>query len=133
VWENHWHIWYPAILFALQNERKAIISTCTINLQEQLINKDIPALAKILPFPFKYEILKGRNNYICTKRLNKAMIEKNSLFMTGEQQTLQKIYDFVNKEGKGTRQDIPFPVDDSVWSEIFAEEGCMHTEILRRS
>lgn len=113
----------PSILYALQNERKAIISTCTINLQEQLINKDIPALARILPVEFKYEILKGRNNYICTKRLNKAMIEKNSLFMKSEQQTLQKIYDFVNKEGKGTRQDIPFPVDDTVWSEIFAEEG----------
>lgn len=113
----------PSILFALQNEKKAIISTCTINLQEQLINKDLPALAKILPVEFKYEILKGRNNYICSKRLNKAMIEKNSLFMTSEQQVLQKIYDFVNKEGKGTRQDIPFPVDDNVWSEIFAEEG----------
>lgn len=113
----------PSILYALQNEKKAIISTCTINLQEQLINKDIPALAKILPVEFKYEILKGRNNYICTKRLNKAMIEKSSLFMTSEQQTLQKIYDFVNKESKGTRQDMPFPVDDNVWSEIFAEEG----------
>ncbi len=113
----------PSILYALANERKAIISTCTINLQEQLINKDIPALAKVLPVNFKYEILKGRNNYICTKRLNKAMIEKSSLFMTSEQQTLQKIYDFVNREGKGTRQDMPFPVDDNVWSEIFAEEG----------
>ena len=55
--------------------------------------------------------------------MNKAMIDKNSLFMTPEQATLQKIYDFVNKTGKGTRQDIPFPVDDNVWSEIFAAEG----------
>ncbi|MCC6865341.1 MAG: DEAD/DEAH box helicase [Ignavibacteria bacterium] len=113
----------PSILFALKNERKAIISTCTINLQEQLINKDLPALAKILPVEFKFEILKGRNNYICSKRLSKAMIEKSSLFMTSEQQVLHKIYDFSNKEGKGTRQDIPFAVDDNVWSEIFAEEG----------
>jgi len=113
----------PSILYAVRNERKAIISTCTINLQEQLINKDIPELAKLLGVDFKYEILKGRNNYICTKRLNKAMIEKSSLFMTSEQQTLQKIYDFVNRDGKGTRQDMPFPVDDNVWSEIFAEEG----------
>ncbi len=113
----------PSILFALANEKKAIISTCTINLQEQLMNKDIPDLAKVLPVDFKYEILKGRNNYICTKRLNKAMIEKSSLFMTSEQQILEKIYNFVNKESKGTRQDMPFPVDDNVWSEIFAEEG----------
>ncbi|MEO8513798.1 MAG: helicase C-terminal domain-containing protein [Ignavibacteria bacterium] len=113
----------PSILYALANEKKAIISTCTINLQEQLINKDIPDLAKVLPVEFKYEILKGRNNYICTKRLNKAMIEKSSLFMTSEQQILEKIYNFVNKERKGTRQEMPFPIDDNVWSEIFAEEG----------
>jgi ATP-dependent DNA helicase DinG len=113
----------PAILHAKNNERKAIISTCTINLQEQLINKDIPALEKVLPIEFKYEILKGRNNYICTKRLSKAMIDKTSLFVTEEQTTLQKIYDHVNRTGKGTRQDITFPVEDAVWSEIFAEEG----------
>lgn len=113
----------PAILHAKENERKAIISTCTINLQEQLIAKDIPALEKVLGVDFKYEILKGRNNYICTKRLAKAMIDKTSLFVTEEQQTLQKIYDFVNRTGSGTRQDINFPVDDAVWSEIFAEEG----------
>lgn len=113
----------PAILHAKQNEKKAIISTCTINLQEQLISKDIPALAKVMPVDFKYEIIKGRQNYICMKRLSKAMIEKTSLFVTSEQQSLQKIYDYVNKSGKGTRQDIPFPVDDNVWSEIFAEEG----------
>ncbi len=113
----------PAILHAKKNERKAIISTCTINLQEQLMSKDIPALEKVLPVDFKYEILKGRNNYICTKRLSKAMIDKTSLFITEEQTTLQKIYDFVNKTGNGTRQDITFPVEDAVWSEIFAEEG----------
>lgn len=113
----------PSILHAVQNERKAIISTCTINLQEQLISKDIPILAKVLPVDFKYEILKGRNNYICSKRLSKAMIDKSSLFVTQEQTSLQKIYDFVNKTGKGTRQDIHFPVEDAVWSEIFAEEG----------
>jgi ATP-dependent DNA helicase DinG len=113
----------PSILHAVQNERKAIISTCTINLQEQLMSKDIPVLAKVLPVDFKYEILKGRNNYICSKRLSKAMIDKSSLFVTQEQTTLQKIYDFVNKTGKGTKQDIPFPVEDAVWSEIFAEEG----------
>jgi ATP-dependent DNA helicase DinG len=113
----------PAILHALKNQKKAIISTCTINLQEQLINRDIPAIENVLGVEFTFEILKGRNNYICSKRMNKAMIDKNSLFMSPEQATLQKIYDFVNKTGKGTRQDMPLPVDDNVWSEIFAEEG----------
>jgi ATP-dependent DNA helicase DinG len=113
----------PSILFAKKNERKAIISTCTINLQEQLIAKDIPTLASILGFDFKYEIMKGRRNYICTKRLSKAMMDRTSLFMDSEQELLQKIYDFVQKTGKGTRQDIPFRIDENIWQEIFAEEG----------
>jgi len=113
----------PSILFAKRNERKAIVSTCTINLQEQLISKDIPALDTILDIDFKYEIMKGRRNYMCTKRLSKAMMDKASLFMDSEQELLQKIYDFVQKTGKGTRQDIPFRIDENIWQEIFAEEG----------
>ena len=69
----------PSIIFALKEKRKAVISTCTINLQEQLIKKDIPALQRILPYEFKPEILKGRHNYICTRRLNNALIKKNNL------------------------------------------------------
>ncbi len=62
----------PSLIFSKKEKRKAVISTCTINLQEQLISKDIPALEKILPYQFKSEIMKGRNNYICTRRLNNA-------------------------------------------------------------
>jgi ATP-dependent DNA helicase DinG len=113
----------PSILFAVKNNKKAIISTCTINLQEQLISKDLPAIAELLDIHFSYEILKGRINYICLKRLNKALLERNTLFETEEQKILQKIYDFVIKENKGTKQDIPFRVSDNIWAEIFAEIG----------
>ncbi len=113
----------PSIIFSKSQKRKAIISTCTINLQEQLIKKDIPALQKILPYEFTPEILKGRHNYICTKRLNHALLKKTTLFVTEEQEELQKIYNFVNKHGKGTIQDVPFKIDENIWSQIFAEEG----------
>ncbi len=113
----------PSILFGLQEKRKAIVSTCTINLQEQLIGKDIPALHSVMGVDFKAEILKGRQNYICTKRLNKALIEKQSLFVDEEERQLQMIYNFVQKNGKGTRQEMPFAIDDNVWSEVLAEEG----------
>jgi len=113
----------PSIIYSLKEKRKAVISTCTINLQEQLIKKDIPVLSEILPYEFRSEILKGRHNYICTRRLNNAMIRKNNLFGSDEQSQLQEIYNWVQKSGKGTLQDIPFKVDENVWSEIFAEEG----------
>jgi ATP-dependent DNA helicase DinG len=62
----------PAILFALEKKKKAVVSTHTINLQEQLIEKDLPMLQQILPVPFKFSMLKGRANYLCTHRLHKA-------------------------------------------------------------
>src|SRR5881628_165166 len=52
----------PAILFAVANKKKAIISTHTINLQEQLTEKDLPMLAPILPAKFEFAMLKGRGN-----------------------------------------------------------------------
>src|ERR1039457_2407343 len=63
----------PAILFAVAQKKKAIVSTHTINLQEQLTEKDLPMLAKILPEKFNFTMLKGRANYLCTRRLQKAM------------------------------------------------------------
>ncbi len=117
----------PAILFAKANQRKAVISTRTINLQEQLVKKDIPTLKKILDVDFTYEILKGRSNYICMRRLSNALRGKEELFVNEEQKLLQEIYNFVQKEDKGELQELPFdkrnPVWSGVWSQIYAEQG----------
>src|ERR1700727_1411791 len=59
----------PAILFAVERKKKAVISTYTINLQEQLVYKDIPILQKVLPVEFEAVLWKGRQNYLCPKRL----------------------------------------------------------------
>ena len=72
----------PATLFALQHRKKAVISTHTINLQEQLTEKDLPMLEQVLPEKFTYTMLKGRRNYLCTRRLEKAMHQAQSLFTT---------------------------------------------------
>ena len=63
----------PAILFALAKKKKAVISTHTINLQEQLLYKDIPILKKILPVEFEAALMKGRQNYLCPRRLERAL------------------------------------------------------------
>src|SRR3981189_3963527 len=63
----------PAILFALEQHKKAIISTHTINLQEQLLHKDIPILQKVLPVEFEAALMKGRQNYLCPRRLERAL------------------------------------------------------------
>src|ERR1017187_9750563 len=70
----------PAILFAVAQKKKAVVSTHTINLQEQLAEKDLPMLTGVLgtlpePVKFSYAMLKGRANYLCTRRLQKAIKE----------------------------------------------------------
>ena len=74
----------PAILFAVAEKKKAIVSTHTINLQEQLTEKDLPMLAQILPVKFNFTMLKGRANYLCTRRLHKAMQQSGNLFTSSE-------------------------------------------------
>src|SRR5215469_12511356 len=70
----------PAILFAIEQHKKAIVSTHTINLQEQLLYKDIPILKKILPVEFEAALMKGRQNYICSRRLERALQNEQELF-----------------------------------------------------
>src|ERR687894_1589318 len=62
----------PAIAFALAEKKRVIISTGTKNLQEQLMEKDIPFLQKILPKKFTAAYMKGRANYVCLYRIQKA-------------------------------------------------------------
>ncbi len=57
----------PASFWANQNGRRVVISTNTINLQDQLVNKDIPELQKVLPFTARAAVRKGRRNYVCTR------------------------------------------------------------------
>jgi len=117
----------PAIYYAKKNQKKVIVSTYTINLQEQLINKDIPFLQKILPIEFKAKILKGRHNYLCPKRLMRAMESSNVLFETAEQHNLELIYNWSKRTKDGTRSDIDFPLDEEVWNSVCSERGiCTH-------
>jgi DNA polymerase-3 subunit epsilon/ATP-dependent DNA helicase DinG len=57
----------PAAFWATQNGRRVVVSTNTINLQDQLIGKDLPELQRILPFEVRATVLKGKRNYLCTR------------------------------------------------------------------
>src|SRR5512143_3440603 len=74
----------PAILYAVAHKKKAVVCTHTINLQEQLTQKDLPMLERILPVRFAFTMLKGRGNYLCTRRLHKALQQASSLFTSTE-------------------------------------------------
>lgn len=111
----------PAAQFAMDTERKAVISTHTINLQEQLISKDLPLANKILGGDLKYALLKGRGNYVCPLRLKRAMQQTGDLFSTGEAEELKKIWDWAEGTHDGTRSDMDFSVSAKVWSQVCSD------------
>ncbi len=114
----------PAILFAVANKKKAIISTHTINLQEQLIEKDLPMLRQVLhPVEFKYTMLKGRANYLCTRRLHRAMQQSGNLFTSSEAEELNRIYEWSKTTTDGSLSDFDIEPDPKVWAQVCSERG----------
>ncbi len=113
----------PAILYAVGKNKKAVISTHTINLQEQLTEKDLPMLEKVLPVKFSFTMLKGRANYLCSRRLGKAMQQANSLFTSPEEQELQRIFEWAKTTDNGSLSDFEVEPDLKVWSHVCSERG----------
>jgi ATP-dependent DNA helicase DinG len=111
----------PAILFALEQHKKAIVSTHTINLQEQLVHKDIPILKKILPVEFEAALLKGRHNYLCPRRLERALQQGNELFTTTEQAELTRLAEWARTTRDGSLSDLALEPDPKVWAQISSE------------
>jgi ATP-dependent DNA helicase DinG len=123
----------PSILFAMARHKKAIISTHTINLQEQLIDKDLPMLAKILPVQFNFTMLKGRHNYLCTRRLEKVARQAGQLFTSPEEEEFRRIYEWSKKTGDGSLSDFEIEPDPRVWQQICSERGLCSPKICGHS
>ncbi|MBE0540558.1 MAG: transposase [Verrucomicrobia bacterium] len=124
----------PAILFAVAHKKKAVVSTHTINLQEQLTEKDLPMLAGVLgalpePVKFNFTMLKGRANYLCTRRLQKAMQQSGNLFTSSEAQELQRIYEWSQETKDGSLSDFEIEPDPKVWSLVCSERGLCSPKI----
>jgi ATP-dependent DNA helicase DinG len=113
----------PSILFAVANKKKAVISTHTINLQEQLIGKDLPMLGQILPVQFSFTMLKGRQNYLCTRRLAKAIQTSDSLFTSPEIEELKRIFEWSKKTDEGSLSDFEIEPEPKVWQQVCSERG----------
>ena len=124
----------PAILFAVVHKKKAVVSTHTINLQEQLTEKDLPMLAGVLgalpePVKFNFTMLKGRANYLCTRRLHKAMQQAGNLFTSSEAEELQRIYEWSQKTRDGSLSDFDVEPDPKVWAQVCSERGLCSPKI----
>ena len=113
----------PAILYGMADKKKAVISTHTINLQEQLAQKDLPMLERILPVKFHFTMLKGRANYLCPRRLQKARQQSGNLFTSSEAEELQRIHEWSKTTSDGSLSDFDVEPDPKVWMQVCSERG----------
>lgn len=116
----------PAIAAALGKKKRIIISTGTKNLQEQLMEKDIPFLQKVLPKKFSAAYMKGRSNYACLNRIAKA---ENQPILEGldEMDYFDEVRHWARESATGDRSElINLPENLSFWSRINAKsETCL--------
>ncbi len=111
----------PAAYAAQELGKKAVISTYTIHLQEQLFGKDVPIVQSLVPFEFTAALLKGRQNYLCPHRLKKAQLHQGDLFATGQAEQLKGLVEWARRTKDGTLSDIDFQVDAAVWAQVCSE------------
>ena len=112
----------PSILWGNEQKKKVVVSTYTINLQEQLVYKDIPILQKILPIEFEAMLWKGRQNYLCPSRLQRALAGAGDLFTSTERTELERIREWAQTTRDGTLSDFALEPDPFVWSQVCSEQ-----------
>ena len=118
----------PAIDYAVRTKKRVVISTHTISLQEQLMEKDIPLLQSVYPDEFTAVLVKGRSNYLCQRRLTQARTRQSYMFDDPKQlDSLWTIEDWAQASlengGNGSLAELPAVPDAGVWDKVCAEAG----------
>lgn len=124
----------PAAIWAIENQQRVVISTNTINLQDQLISKDIPDLRDALGLDLQATVLKGRSNYICPRRLEN--MRRRGPENAEEMRVLGKVLVWLQGTTTGDRGEINLsgPAERRAWMRLSAEdEGCTTENCLKRT
>ena len=118
----------PAAQFALANDTRVVISTNTINLQEQLINKDIPVIQKYITPDLNVSVMKGRNNYFCPKRFDG--FRRKQPKTANEMRIFAKLLVWLLENHSGDLNDINLngPDERYLWSKISADHPSCSAE-----
>ena len=129
----------PAILHVTANQhenepvdgeeepsRRVVISTHTISLQEQLINKDLPLLNSVIPREFTSVLVKGRGNYLSLRRFELARKRASAMFNDTEFAQLDELRKWTKETTDGSLSSLPFRPTGSLWDEVASDtSNCM--------
>ena len=118
----------PAALFAKQNNTRVVVSTNTINLQDQLVQRDLPNLSQALNLDFRFSVLKGRSNYLCPRRLEN--LRHFGPRTADEMRVLAKVmvWQMENHSGDRSELNLTGPTEREVWNRMSAEDDACTTD-----
>ncbi|MBA3319262.1 MAG: helicase [Gemmatimonadales bacterium] len=114
----------PALAWAHANQERTVVSTNTINLQEQLVGKDLPLLREALStgdYAPSFALLKGWRNYLCLSRLQQAVGSQRTLLEQDKLDELLGLSEWAGHTVDGTLSDLPVTPTPEVWDEVSAE------------
>lgn len=119
----------PAARWALENGERTVISTNTINLQEQLVSKDLPVVSTVLGEDVRWALVKGRGNYVSIRRLELAAASLTSLFEEDRSDELDRLREWVGSTDDGSLSDLSFSPTPDLWEEVQSDsDACLRAK-----
>ncbi|MGO4541273.1 ATP-dependent DNA helicase DinG [Paenibacillus sp. 2TAB19] len=118
----------PALYYGIRNNKKIVVSTHTINLQEQLRQRDIPLLEDVLPFPFKASIFKGRGNYLCLRKFEGKVNTKDLVSPIDDVITAAQMVVWLGETETGDQEELNFGNKGAdFWSTVASDaDSCLN-------
>lgn len=114
----------PAVLWAVKNKERVVVSTGTINLQEQLVGKDLPFLRSVLPVEFDFALAKGRSNYACLRKVEELQQDlRENLIQPPEEERrmLEDLIAWAGSTSEGSRSDLTWEPPEDLWELVMSE------------
>lgn len=108
----------PASYHAASRGMRVVLATSSINLQEQLVDSDLPLLAEVLPWPVRFALLKGKRNYLCRSRLRDIERHPPVLDESSDNAMLGQIRAWARGTETGDRSELPFEPPARVWQRV---------------
>ncbi|MGD8319642.1 MAG: helicase C-terminal domain-containing protein [Gemmatimonadota bacterium] len=108
----------PAARWAQENDERTVVSTNTINLQEQLAGKDLPLVRRVLGEEIRWALVKGRGNYVSIRRAHLAAESQGSLFEEDRSDEVRALLEWIGNTADGSLSDLTFDPSEELWEEV---------------
>jgi ATP-dependent DNA helicase DinG len=120
----------PALHYGIHHEQKVIVSTHTINLQEQLRERDLPMLQSTFPYPIKVAILKGRSHYMCLRKFENKINMKDFENRKEDPITAAQMIVWLSKTEHGDEEEIHFgQKGTNFWQTVASDaDSCLNRQ-----